>query len=143
MRGFVTFELLVGLSVIALLVVALMPIARGLIEKARAMNVLQQLQALTTATTLYEQDVGSFPSNADALYSDPGVGGWNGPYLTVRIKNPWKGEITFDTSSGFKVSYTSVPESAAKIIDERRDDGDLSTGNVTFSNGTLTVLLIP
>jgi general secretion pathway protein G len=59
----------------------------------RTTAVKAQMQQLLTALEVYEADIGAFPTEEQglqALRADPGVRGWNGPYVQKDIPlDPW------------------------------------------------------
>ena len=52
-----------------------------------------QIEQLQTALRTYHLEIGEFPTEAqglDALHTNPGVKGWDGPYVRKEIpRDPW------------------------------------------------------
>jgi general secretion pathway protein G len=69
------------------------------VRKAKQQTAKTQIEMLMTAMSSYRLDVGDFPSQTEAfsaLITDPGVEGWDGPYLAKAIpKDPWKREYNY------------------------------------------------
>ncbi len=91
--GFTLMELLVVLVIIGLLAGLVGPLLYNKINPAKQTIAQGQIGNFTTALESYWIDTGNFPSSQqglDVLRSDPGVEGWNGPYLRKEIPNdPW------------------------------------------------------
>jgi general secretion pathway protein G len=62
-------------------------------ETPRALAARNQIDHFITALNGYKADVGSFPTTTEgleALRTNPGYAGWNGPYLPSPIpRDPW------------------------------------------------------
>ena len=60
---------------------------------SRASWARSQIATFMTVLETYRSDVGSFPTEEhglEALWTDPGVRGWNGPYLSKDVPlDPW------------------------------------------------------
>mgnify|MGYP005628133427 CR=1 FL=1 len=86
-RGFTLIELIVVIAIIAILAAIIAPNAFRAIEKAKITRTAADLKAIKTAVLSYYADTGMWPnchyitSTASCLLSNPGVAGWNGPYL--------------------------------------------------------------
>ena len=80
------------------------------------------LQTMCVAVLLYSRDCGETPSATDnicqPLVVDPGVKGWNGPYLESRIVDRWGNPFRFRAS-----------ESKMPIISSAGPDQRFSTGD--------------
>ncbi len=91
--GFTLMELLVVLVIIGLLAGLVGPLLYNKINPAKQTIAQGQIGNFTTALESYWIDTGNFPSSQqglDVLRSNPGVEGWNGPYLRKEIPNdPW------------------------------------------------------
>ena len=76
-----------------LLIVAAWPSAKSEVQMARSSMAKAQIDVFLAALGSYRTDVGEFPTESQglqALRTDPGVRGWNGPYLPRDIpRDPW------------------------------------------------------
>ena len=111
--GFTLIELLIVLVIVGLLAAFVGPSLYQQINPARATAARSQIDAFMTALDNYLIDVGSYPTTEqglEALRTDPGVAGWNGPYLRKEIPlDPWGTDYVYRApgrSGGFEiVSY--------------------------------------
>ena len=95
-RGFTLVELLVVLVILGLIAALAAPQVIRFIAGAKSDTALSQIQRLSTALDLYRLEVGSYPSDQDALIAlverPLSADGWNGPYLknTEALIDPWR-----------------------------------------------------
>jgi len=91
-RGFTLLEMLVVLTILALMAAVVAPRVLKSLGGARSDTALAQISALSTGIDLYQLETGTLPPNLQALIEKPaGVPRWNGPYLKKRVipKDPW------------------------------------------------------
>jgi len=94
-RGFTLVEMLVVISIIALIMSLVGPRVLNFFSESKVKAAKIQIESLTSALDLYALDTGHYQSSSEgleALMQPPGsVASWNGPYLkgTVIPKDPW------------------------------------------------------
>jgi general secretion pathway protein G len=94
-RGFTLLELLVVLSVMALIAAILTPQVMNMLGGAKSRAAALQVEALVTALDYYQLDVGSYPTQEqglEALIQRPrDVKNWRGPYVRKKqhLLDPW------------------------------------------------------
>lgn len=97
--GFTLMELLVVLVIVGLLASLVGPILYNKINPAKQTVARGQISNFATAIESYWIDTGQFPSTQqglNALQTNPGVGGWNGPYLRKTIPiDPWGNQYQY------------------------------------------------
>lgn len=99
-RGFTLLELIAVVVILVILVAVTAPKFLGRIGTAKAQLATAQLANLEQAIELYRLDTGRVPSGSEglsALFQDPGVRNWTGPYLKKRseILDPWGREFEY------------------------------------------------
>ena len=83
-RGFSLVEMLVAVAIVGLLVGLVGPAAMRQLQASRVNATEAQIDQLRAALDIFQIDTGRLPPEdvgLTALVSDPGVPGWNGPYL--------------------------------------------------------------
>src|SRR5512135_3021754 len=93
-KGFTLIELLVVMVILGLLAALVGPRLFGHVGAANQKAAKTQIEMLGQALDAFRLDVGRYPSTSEglnALVTNPGVEGWNGPYLKKGLPNdPWK-----------------------------------------------------
>ncbi len=93
-QGFTLIELLVVMVILGLLAALVGPRLFGHVGAANQKAAKTQIEMLGQALDAFRLDVGRYPSTTEglnALVTNPGVDGWNGPYLKKGLPNdPWK-----------------------------------------------------
>ncbi len=83
-RGFTLIELLVVMVILAMLAGIVGPKLFSHVGKSKQQTAKTQIEMLGQALDAYRLDVGRYPNTTEglsALATNPGVEGWNGPYL--------------------------------------------------------------
>lgn len=98
--GFTLIELLVVLAVLALLAGLVGPRVLNQLGGAKSNAAIVQIRDLEQAVELFMLDAGRIPSTEEglqALVQNPGVAGWNGPYLRRNNlpKDPWNRDYIY------------------------------------------------
>jgi|SRR3974390_38520 len=112
-RGFTLVEMLVVITIIALIMALVGPRVLNFLGESKVKAARIQIQSIETALDLYALDTGHFPSSSeglDALMQRPGgVTSWNGPYLKGNAvpNDPW-GRPYIYRSPGEHGSYDIV-----------------------------------
>jgi general secretion pathway protein G len=92
-RGFTLIELLVVMVILGMLAALVGPQIFGKVGKGKQAAARTQIEMLGQALDSYRLDVGQYPTTSEglnALQTNPGAEGWEGPYLKKGVPNdPW------------------------------------------------------
>ncbi|MBY5934924.1 type II secretion system major pseudopilin GspG [Tateyamaria omphalii] len=103
--GATILEVLIVLSIIAMIAAVVGPRLVGYLGRAKTETAALQIDQLRNALQLFYIDAGRYPSSAEglsALYDRPaGLGRWNGPYLETKnaLIDPWGRPYIYDAPS--------------------------------------------
>ena len=101
--GFTLIEIMVVVVIIGLLAAFIVPEVVGKVEEARVAKARQDIQALTTALTMYKLDNFKYPTTDQGLRAlvqqpaDPSIRNWRqGGYLSQgNLKDPWGNDYQY------------------------------------------------
>jgi general secretion pathway protein G len=130
-RGFTLVELLVVLSIIALLVSLVGPAVFKHLSPAKRSVARAQIEIFDSALESFYVDNGRFPNNSeglDALRTAPsGLKKWNGPYLKKEVPNdPWGNPYIY-RSPGRNGGYEVVSYGADGVEGGTGDNADINS----------------
>ncbi len=90
--GFTLLELVIAISIMAIIAGAAIPVASMAINSKKARATADELEGLQLAASEYFRDTGELPTAIASLETDPtGVSGWAGPYLQRFSIDPLSG----------------------------------------------------
>ena len=111
-KGFTLIEIMVVVVIIAVVAAIVAPNVFKRVDVAKVNAAKGQIAAFGSALGNYRLDTGDFPKGAQglqALQQDPGIDGWNGPYLMGEVPNdPWGNEYVYNYPSNNSDSYEII-----------------------------------
>lgn len=112
--GITILEILVVLSIIALIAAVVSPRLIGYLGKAKSETAALQIDQLKNAVHLFYIDTGRYPTEAEGLavlVSKPsGSSRWDGPYVETpdALKDPWTRDYVFTVGNNPEDFYVST-----------------------------------
>jgi general secretion pathway protein G len=100
-KGFTLIELLVVMVILAMLAALVGPRLFGHVGKASQKTAKTQIEMLGQGLDSYRLDTGRYPNTSEgleALMTNNGAQGWDGPYLKKAIPNdPWRNPYQYQS----------------------------------------------
>lgn len=111
--GYTLTEMLVVILIITLIAAVVTPTILSQLGRAKAKTASLQLDSTAATLTMFREDTGRFPTEAEglaALVEDPGIAGWTGPYLKSDkgINDPWNRKIVYKLDNDDQATLTSL-----------------------------------
>jgi type II secretory pathway pseudopilin PulG len=92
--------MMIVILVIAVLATIVGLAVRNVGSDARASAAAADVKILNTASALYQSHTDQVPANQQALLTDPGVLGWEGPYIEEIAVAPTGWSYSMDPATG-------------------------------------------
>lgn len=114
--GFTLLELIIAISIMAIIAGAAVPVATMAINSKKTRATAEELEALQLASAEYFRDTVSLPTSISNLETDPGgVTGWNGPYLQRFSIDPLSGLSQYSVDAFSQAYRVAVAGSVLTI----------------------------
>ena len=136
-KGFTLIELAIVAAAVAILLGIIVHYARSYTAEAKADKIQNFLREIIQAVQVYQQEKGCLPQDDTYLYKnylqkrDASTSNGFGGFIPEIVD----GDIEPDNSNyriRIDIAGKSINSRIAKIIDERMDDGNISTGQLIF-----------
>ncbi|NUM35137.1 MAG: type II secretion system protein [Candidatus Brocadiae bacterium] len=118
-KGFTLIEMVVVLSVMAIVAGTLVPVGMQVIERERERVTMENMGTIANAVRDYYRDVGQWPPvstgnqrNLAALYTNPGVTGWRGPYVASNFVSTDAADNTI-LYDKWRMLYRAIPDTTS------------------------------
>ena len=125
--GFSLLEILVVLSIIALIAAVVGPRLYAQLDKSKSQTARLQIRSLEAALDTMRLDIGRLPTEAEGLNllvqgDEAQVPGWAGPYLDKALPNdPWARPFIY-------VAPTEGSDNRARVVSHGADGQEGGTG---------------
>lgn len=111
--GYTLTEMLVVILIITLIAAVLTPAILTQLARAKAKTAALQLDSTAATLTMFREDTGRFPTDAEglsALVTDPGLEGWTGPYLKSdkAFNDPWAHPLVYKVEGADTATLSSL-----------------------------------
>jgi general secretion pathway protein G len=122
-HGFTLIEILLVMTIIAILAAIVIPKMVGRSEQARQTATRADLSSIKTALDAYEVDNGFYPKSLQDLIQPPSnARNWHGPYLESLPQDPWGNPYVYSypgrhNPNGFDI-YSVGPDGKAGSDDD-------------------------
>jgi len=129
-KGFTLVELIVVMVILGLLAALVGPQIFGKVGMANQKAAKTQIEMLGQGLDQFRLDTGRYPTTSEglsALLTDPGVPGWDGPYLKKAVPNdPWKRPYHYE-SPGTHGDYDLMSYGADGSQGGEKENSDLTS----------------
>lgn len=122
--GFVLLEVVIYIGIIGILLLTILPLTSKISDEKRFRVTIEKMENIRKAIIGelniiekdrrieggYFSDTGQLPASLSDLVSDPGIVGWNGPYIEDKPgydKDAWGNKFIYNASNGTITSYGS------------------------------------
>ncbi len=112
--GFSLIELVIVISIMAVLAGVAVPVARTVIDRAARSATLEELAILAEASGELFRDTGTLPEELEDLLRDPGTAGWAGPYVQATGRDPRTGKHGIEVD-GWSFDYVLSTRGASVL----------------------------
>ena len=127
-RAFSTTELVVAVAILAILVVAAVPMTGKVLTYQARSATRTELQALSDASGEFFRDTRRLPSAVGELLADTGVPGWAGPYLPGVLTDVVTGKSVYEVDAWSR-SYVLAPDGDVLSIASSGEDAHFGDAN--------------
>ncbi len=135
----VLFGVILILGVVGLLLMRKVEPVRRSPRELPHQVALRQLNTLATALGRYRFHVGDFPPDSvglRGLVEDPGIRGWDGPYINQLLSDPWKTPYAYRyVTNALPMLFSCGPDGTNATPDDLRPDPASFNPGTEWTNG--------
>lgn len=131
LRGWTFIETLVVIGIILILTASVGFMAFKYLDQAKQATAKSQIDTLSQALNAYYLDIRSFPSQdqgLEVLWENPGVDGWNGPYISKALPlDPWNRDYVYRVPGPNNLPFEILCLGADGAPEGQGNDADISS----------------
>ena len=145
MPGFSLMELMIVVAIIGLLSAIALPVFNSVRQASQNSAAVNDLRTFSEAFSSYILETGTYPPDASAGQVPEGMAGRIAVTRWTRT-TPIGGNYDWDYMVSGAVAAVGITAPVADVdqlrrLDQRADDGNLSTGNIQFTGGALRMII--
>jgi prepilin-type N-terminal cleavage/methylation domain-containing protein len=126
-RGFTLLELVITVAIMSILIGAAVPVASMFFRSKATRATRAELEELAAASAEYFLDTFQLPGEPEDLHVDPGVSGWQGPYMLTATDDPILGITDSLTDAWARSFLFDAPSTSVLRIVSAGEDGTFDT----------------
>ena len=129
--GWTFVETLIVIGIVLVLTTSVGLMAFRYLGQAKTASAQSQIETYGLALNAFFLDCKKLPEQSqglDALWADPGVKGWHGPYLSKKVQtDPWGNPYTYSVPGPSGLPYVITSLGADAEVGGDGDDADISS----------------
>ena len=147
-RGFTLLEIMIAVVIIGFLAAMAVPALQRVGKNAKLARIVSDFRTFAQAFEQYASENGEWPANAGTAVVPPELGtraikadAWQEPQTAIGGRWNWDA-YTFGITAGIAITGFTADDATLTIIDNRIDDGDLTTGQFRKLSATRVMLIL-
>jgi type IV pilus assembly protein PilA len=145
--GFTLLEIMIAVVIIGLLASMAIPAVQRVSNNAKLGKILSDFRTFAQAFEQYAAENGEWPANAGTAVVPTGMNraikadAWEEARTAIGGRWNWDA-YSFGVTAGIAITGFTADDATLTIIDNRLDDGDLTTGNFRKLSPTRVMLIL-
>ena len=147
-RGFTLLEIMIAVVIIGFLAAMAVPALQRVGNNAKLAKIVSDYRTFAQAFEQYASENGEWPANAGTAVVPPELGNraikadvWQEAQTAIGGRWNWD-KNSFGVTAGIAITGFTATDATLTIIDNRIDDGDLSTGQFRKLSATRVMLIL-